>query len=328
VITPFVGGGFGGKSTNHQAIEAARLAQHTRKPVQVFWSREEEFFYDTFRPAAVVTIRSGLDDSGRLSLWDYNVMFAGRRASEQFYDIQHHRTQVSNSSWVAPPGVHPFATGAWRAPAANTNTFARESQIDIMASMAGVDPLDFRLSHLSDDRMKGVLRAAADRFGWTPGKAPSGRGYGIACGVDADTAVATMAEVDVDEQTGHVQVKRMVCAQDMGLVINPEGASMQIEGCLMMGLGYALSEELHFDGGKIHDVNFGTYQLPQFSWLPEIETVLVDSGDLVPHGGGEPAIITVGAVIANAIFDASGARLFRSPMTPERVLEAVQKSED
>jgi CO/xanthine dehydrogenase Mo-binding subunit len=142
--------------------------------------------------------------------------------------------------------------------------------------------------------------------------------------VDADTVVATIAEVAVDHDTGKVQVKRMVCAQDMGLVINPDGAAMQVEGCLTMGLGYALSEEVRFTGGKIHDLNFGTYQLPQFSWLPDIETVLVDSGDPVPHGGGEPAIITVGAVIANAIFDATGARLHRMPMTPARLLEALQ----
>ena len=322
VITPFVGGGFGGKSANRQGVEAARLAHYTGKPVQVVWSREEEFFYDTFRPAAIVKIRSGLSESGSLALWDYVVYFAGQRGSQHYYDIPHHRTQVVNSSWGAP-GVHPFATGAWRAPAANTNTFARESQIDIMATMAGADPLEFRLRHLSDRKMVGVLRAAADRFGWTPGTAPSGRGYGIATGIDADTYVATIAEVKVDEQTGRVKVKRMVCAQDMGLVINPVGAQMQIEGCLTMGLGYALSEEVRFNGGRIHTRNFGTYQLPQFSWVPEIETILVDSGDQAPHGGGEPAIITVGGVIANAIFDATGARLFRMPMTAERMKETL-----
>lgn len=323
VITPFVGGGFGGKSANRQAVEAARLAHHTGTPVQVAWSREEEFFYDTFRPAAIVKVHSGVTDVGDLAFWDYHVYFAGQRGGEHFYDIPHDRTRVSNSSWVGPPGSHPFATGAWRAPAANTNGFARESHIDMMASMAGVDPLDFRLRHLSDEKITGVLRAAGDRFGWTAAKTPSGRGFGVACGVDADTVVAAMAEVTVDEQTGHVRVERMVCAQDMGLVVNPDGAKMQIEGCLTMGLGYALSEEIHFSGGAIHDRNFGSYQLPLFSWLPEIEAVLVDSGDTVPHGGGEPAIITVGAVIGNAIFDATGARLYRMPMTPDRVRAAL-----
>jgi CO/xanthine dehydrogenase Mo-binding subunit len=100
---------------------------------------------------------------------------------------------------------------------------------------------------------------------------------------------------------------------------------MQIEGCLTMGLGYCLSEEIHFKGGAISDLNFGTYQLPQFSWLPEIETILVDSGDTVPHGGGEPAIVIMGALIANAIFDATGVRLYRFPMTPARIRDAIAK---
>jgi CO/xanthine dehydrogenase Mo-binding subunit len=133
-----------------------------------------------------------------------------------------------------------------------------------------------------------------------------------------------MAEVDVDPSTGRVRVKRVVCAQDMGLVVNPAGATIQVEGCVTMGLGYALSEELHFRGGEIRDLNFDRYQLPLFSWVPGIDTVLVDSGDPEPHGGGEPAIITMGAVIANAVFDATGARLFELPMTPARVKAALE----
>ncbi len=321
VITPFVGGAFGGKSSNRQAVEAARLAQHTGRPVQVFWSREEEFFFDTFMSAAIVDIRSGVTDRGTLAFWDYNVYCAGQRGSETLYDVPHQRTRASSAGRAA----HPFSTGSWRAPGASTNVFARESQIDLMASMAGVDPLEFRLKNLSDEKMKGVLRAAADRFGWRPGKAPTGRGFGVACGIDSDTYVAAMARVAVDRTSGRVQVQRIVCAQDMGLVINPDGARMQIEGCLTMGLGYCLSEEIHFKGGAISDLNFGTYQLPQFSWLPEIETILVDSGDTVPHGGGEPAIVIMGALIANAIFDATGVRLYRFPMTPARVLDALAK---
>jgi len=323
VITPYVGGGFGGKSVNHQALEAARLAKITGKPVMVAWSREEEFFYDTFRPAAVVKIKSGIDASGRMTLWDYHVYFAGRRGAEHYYTIPHHRTLTFNSSWVGPEGSHPFATGAWRAPGANTNTFARESQIDIMAAAAGADPLEFRLDHLERPKMSGVLRAAAETFGWSPSTPPSGRGFGVATGTDVDTDVAVMAEVEVDRHTGMVTVKRVVAAQDMGLAVNPAGAKLQMEGCVMMGLGYALSEDIHFEGGKILDLNFGTYKLPLFSWLPEIETVLVDSGDPHPHGGGEPAIICMGAVIANAIYDAIGARVFQLPMTPERVLAAL-----
>ena len=134
-----------------------------------------------------------------------------------------------------------------------------------------------------------------------------------------------MAEVEVNKSTGEVRVKRIVCAQEMGLCINPEGARLQIEGCLMMGLGYALAEEVHFTGGDIHTKNFDSYELPRFSWLPEIETVILDAKDSPPHGGGEPAVICMGGVIANAIFDATGARVYRSPMTPERVLAALKQ---
>jgi len=323
VITPFVGGGFGGKTRNQQAIEAARLAKLTGKPVQVAWTRKEEFFFDTFRPAAVVKIKSGLSDSGEIALWDYHVYFAGERGSQHFYNIAHHRTKSYGGWSGANSGAHPFRVGAWRAPANNTNTFARESHIDMLAEKSGLDPFTFRMKHLKEEKMKRVLKAAAEKFDKTFTKAPSGRGIGISCGIDADTYVSAIAEVEVDKKTGKVQVKRVVSAQDMGLVVNPQGATIQMEGCITMGLGYALSEEIHFKGGNILDTNFDTYELPRFSWLPKIETVLVDTDDEAPHGGGEPAIITMGAVIANAIYDAIGVRLFQLPMTPERIKEAM-----
>jgi len=326
IITPFVGGGFGGKTANKQAVEAARLAKLAAKPVQVAWTRTEEFFNDTFRPAAVVKIKSGIDDSGKIVFWDYIVYFAGERGSQHFYDIPHHRTVSTGGGWRGIPGAHPFGTGAWRAPGNNTNTHARESQIDIMASKAGLDPFEFRLKNLKDKRMIRVLEAAADKFGWTPAKAPSGRGYGLSCGIDAGTYVATMAEVEVDRQQGKVQVKQVVCAQDMGLSINPEGAKLQMEGCITMGLGYALTEEIHFKGGEIFDLNFDTYEIPRFSWLPKIETVLIDAQESPVQGGGEPAIINMGGVIANAIYDAIGVRLYQLPMTPERVRSQALKT--
>ncbi|MHC4176253.1 MAG: xanthine dehydrogenase family protein molybdopterin-binding subunit [Planctomycetota bacterium] len=326
VITPFVGGGFGGKTRNQQVVEAALLAKSAGRPVQVAWSRAEEFFYDTFRPAAVVKIRSGVDRAGRLVLWDYHVYFAGNRGSQHFYDVPHHATVAHGSGWRGSPGSHPFGTGAWRAPANNTNTHARESQIDVMAAKIGADPVQFRLKNLKDERMLRVVKAAAKKFGWTPKKAPSGRGFGVACGIDSGTYVTLMAEVEVDKGQGTIQVKRVVCAQDMGLVINPQGAKIQIEGCITMGLGYALTEEIHFKGGEIFDLSFGTYKIPRFSWLPEIETVLIEAKDAPPQGGGEPAIIAMGAVIANAVFDATGARLLQLPMTPDRVKEAIEKS--
>ena len=324
IITPFVGGGFGGKNRNLQSVEAARLAKLAGTPVQVAWSRSEEFFYDTFQPASVVKIISGLDPANKLVLWDYDIFFAGERTSQPFYDIPHYRI-LSRGSWGrGGAGIHPFEVGAWRAPGSNTNTFARESHMDVMAAKAGLDPLEFRLLNLKDERMKKVLAAAAERFGWKPAKAPSGRGVGVACVNYLNTYVATMAEVAVDKN-GAVRVKRVVCAQDMGRVINPDGARAQMEGSITMGLGYCLREEIHFRGGDIRERNFDSYEIPRFSWLPKIETILVENQELEPQGGGEPPIVNMGAVVSNAVFDATGARLYRLPITPARLIAVLPR---
>ncbi|MGA2220300.1 MAG: molybdopterin cofactor-binding domain-containing protein [Verrucomicrobiia bacterium] len=326
VMPIFVGGGFGGKTRNLQAVEAARLAKLSGKPVQVAWTRNEEFFYDSFRPAAVIKIKSGITDKGRISFWDYHVYYAGERGAAQFYDVPNHSTISHGGGFGGGPSAHPFATGAWRAPGNNTNTFARESQIDIMAAKAGVDPLEFRMQNLTDQKIQRVLKTAADKFGWQPAKAPSGKGCGIACGIDAGTYVATMAEVEVDKATGNVKVKRVVCAQDMGLAINPEAATIQMEGCVTMGLGYALREHIRFKGKELFDLNFDTYEIPRFSWVPKIETIIIDNKDSAPQGGGEPAIITMGGALANAIYDAIGVRLFQLPLSPERIKAAAKKA--
>jgi nicotinate dehydrogenase subunit B len=324
-IAPFVGGGFGGKNPSSQAVEAARLAKLSGKPVQVEWSRGDEFFLDTFQPAAVVKIVSGLDAANKLALWDYTVFYGGERTSQPFYDIPHYRI-LSRGSWGrGAGGAHPFAVGAWRAPGSNTNTFARESHMDIMAAKAGIDPVEFRAANLKDDRMKRALRTCAESFGWKPAKAPSGRGQGVALVNYLGTYVATMAEVAVDKPAGRIQVKRVVCAQDMGEVINPDGARAQMEGCITMGLGYCLTEEIHFKNGKIMDLNFDTYDIPQFSWLPKIETILIDNPEMPAQGGGEPPIVNMGAVVANAVFDATGARVLRLPITPARLRDALAK---
>ena len=290
----------------------------------VAWTREEEFFYDTFHPVSVVKVRSGIDSSGMIKMWDYNVYLAGSRGAEIIYDVPHVRsTSFSENSQVYR--VHPFGTGPWRAPNNNTNTFARETQIDIMASAAGTDPLEFRLKNLKDEKMIACLKSVADAFGYVAGKTPSGRGIGIACGIDAGTWVAHIAEVKVDPQTGNVRVVRIAASQDMGLCVNPQGALIQMEGCITMGLGYTLTEELVYEGGAIANKNFDSYEIPRFSWLPKIDCVILDRKDQAPQGGGEPSIIAVGAAVGNAIFDAMGARLFTVPFTPERVMKELIK---
>ena len=238
--------------------------------------------------------------------------------------MAHHR-ETSYVHYTGAEGAHPFATGPWRSPGNSTNSFARESHIDIMAAEAGVDPVAFRLRNLDDPRMIKTLKTAAIRFGWKESVGPSGHGVGVACASDAGACVATMVKIVV-EKDGRIRVKRMLHAQDMGFVINPEGARLQMEGALTMGLGYALTEEIDFKGGKILTDSFNSYDIPRFSWLPEIETILIDNPDTPPGGGGEPGIVCVGAAIGNALFDATGARIFQMPMTATRVKEAIEKA--
>lgn len=323
VQPPYLGGGFGGKSAHQQAVEAARLAKLTGKPVMVDWNREEEFFFDEFRPAAIVKINSGIDDDGNIKFWDYHVYYAGDRGSETMYKVPNQKRTVYGRGWTAP-GIHPFPTGAWRGPGNSTNTFAREVQVDLMAEKAGMDPVEFRLKNLTDQHAIDVLTEVAKMANWKPGKTPSGRGLGVAIGLDAGTYVAHIAKVDVDKKTGEVKVLKVWVAQDMGFCVNPQGATIQMEGCINMGMGYALKEVVEFEGGKVKTTNFNNYDLPRFSWIPEIETKILERYE-APQGGGEPAIVCMGAVIANAIHDLTGARLYEMAMTPERVLEALKK---
>ena len=194
IITPFLGGGFGGKKSGQFIHDAARLSQKLGRPVQVALSRKEEFFFDTFRPAAIVQATSGIDKNGRFTFWDFAHLFPGTRSSEPIYNIPHVRV-VSKSTERGEASAHPFGTGAWRGPGSNTNVFAMESQTDEMAKAAGLDPLTFRLKNLSDNRMVRVLKAAADAFDREFKVAPSGKGYGIACTDYLNSYVATMAEV-------------------------------------------------------------------------------------------------------------------------------------
>ncbi len=315
----FIGGGFGGKIYNRQAIEAAKIAKLCGKPVQLVWSRREEFMYDRFRPAALVKTIAGVDSNGKLNLWEFDIYCAGTRGTKLFYDIPNNRTRNFRKG-----DIHPFGTGAWRGPGSNTTTFARESHIETIAHKVGIDALEFRLKNLKNEKLAATLKLAAKTFGWER-KKQDGHGFGIALAVDAGTLVAMIAEVHVDKTTGVVQPIRIVCAQDMGQVVNPHGATVQTEGGITMGIGYALYEDVEFNGSRVKSRNFSNYEITRFSKTPEIECVFIDKMDSKPQGAGEPAIVCVGGAIANAVFDACGARVNRMPITPERILYAIKK---
>ncbi|HJW43631.1 MAG TPA: molybdopterin cofactor-binding domain-containing protein, partial [Geothrix sp.] len=306
IIAQFVGGGFGGKLVGPDAIEAARIARQVPGvPIQVAWNREEDLFLDGYRPAAVVKLRSGLDAGrGAITFWDSTVAGVSQGEAELAYDMQSNRYQAP-----AVPNLHPLKVGAWRAPNAHTNAFARESQLDALAAKAGLDPVTLRRRLITDARLLNLLDLAVETFGWEPAPGPTGRGIGLACGAWRQGLVVAVAEVAVDKATGKVQTKRFLEAVDVGLVVNPDGARQQVEGAITQCIGQALSEEIRFKGGRILDKNFDTYLLPRFSAIPRIQVVFADTGTSVTQGIGEPPVVPVAAALANAVFDATGARV-------------------
>lgn len=322
VIAQLVGGGFGGKLAGPDAVEAARIARQVPGvPIQVAWNREEDLFLDGYRPAAVVKIRAGLDAGrGAITFWDCTVAGVSQGEAELAYEMQTSRYQAPTV-----PNLHPLKVGAWRAPNAHTNAFARESQLDALAAKAGLDPVTLRRRLITDGRLLNLLDQAVESFGWEPAPGPTGRGIGLACGAWRQGLVVAIAQVSVDKATGKVKAERVLEAVDVGLVVNPDGARQQVEGAITQCIGQALSEEIRFKGGRILDKNFDTYLLPRFSAIPRIQVVFADTGTSVTQGIGEPPVVPVAAALANAVFDATGARVTQVPFTPERVLEALKQ---
>ena len=307
VIVPDTGSAYGGKHTGEAAIEAARLARTARAPVKLVWSREEEMSWAYFRPAGVIDIRSAVGPDHRLTAWEYHNYNSGPSGIRTPYAITHQRIAFH-------PADSPLRQGSYRGLAATANHFARESHMDEVAAALGIDPLTFRLTHLQDDRIRAVLQAAADRFGWTSRRRRQGRGFGLACGTEKGGYVATCAEVAI-EGSG-VRVRRAVVAFECGAIVNPDGLKNQVEGAVAQGIGGALFEAVSFDAGHVDTAHFADYRLPRFSDMPVIETVLVNRSDLPPAGAGETPIVGIAPAIGNAIFDAAGVRIRALPMVP------------
>lgn len=307
VIVPDTGSAYGGKHTGEAAIEAARLARASRAPVKLVWSREEELSQAYFRPAGVIDVRSAIDASKRLVAWEFHNYNSGPSGIRTPYD-------VGNQRIAFHPAESPLRQGSYRGLAATANHFARESHMDEVAAALGIDPLAFRLTHLKDDRIRAVLEAAADRFGWANRKRAPGRGFGLACGTEKGGFVATCAEVAVEGTA--VRVRRAVVAFECGAIVNPDGLKNQVEGAVAQGLGGALFEAIAFEAGHIDTARFADYRLPRFSDMPSIETVLVDRKDLPSAGAGETPIVGIAPSVGNAIFDATGVRLRSLPLVP------------
>jgi len=308
VLMPDMGSGYGGKHTGETAIEAARLARAAKHPVKVVWTREEEFTWAYFRPAGVIDVSSGVRKDGTITAWEFHNYNSGSAGIRTYYEVPNQRI-------VFHPVNSPLRQGSYRALAATANHFARESHMDELAHRVKMDPLEFRLKNLKDERLRAVFQAAAKQFGWGKGKS-AGQGFGMGGGYEKLGNVATFVEVHADRKSGDVKIVRVVSAFECGAIVNPDGLRNQIEGSNVQGLGGALFEAIEFDNGKIVNGRLSQYRVPRFSDVPAIETVLLDRKDLPSAGAGECPMIGLAPAIANAIFDATGARLRAMPLIP------------
>ncbi len=309
VLMPDTGSAYGGKHTGETAVEAARLARAAKRPVKLFWTREEEFTWAYFRPAGVIDISSTMRKDGTITGWEFHNYNSGAAGIRTFYDIENQRIQYHPSRTV-------LRQGSYRALAATANHFARESYMDELAHLAKMDPLEFRVKNLKNERLRAAFEAAAKKFGWGQAKSYEGQGFGTGGGFEKGDNVATCAEVSVDKKSGNVRVVRLVTAFECGAVVNPDHLANQIEGGNVMALGGALFEAIEFQNGQILNGRFSDYRLPRFSDVPKLETVLLDRKDLPSAGAGEASLVGVAPAIANAIFDATGVRLRSLPLVP------------
>jgi isoquinoline 1-oxidoreductase len=302
VSMPDTGSGYGGKHTGEAAVEAARLAKAAGRPVKLVWTREEEFTWAYFRPAGVIDVRSAIDRNGRITAWEFHNYYSGPSGIDTPYDVPNKKIQFHNVDG-------PLRSGSYRGLAGTANHFARESHMDELAALAGMEPLEFRLHNLKDQRFRAVLQAAADRFGWGKSKGA----FGIAGGYEKGSYVATCVEVQAEAGKAP-RVVRVVQAYECGAVINPDQLTNQNEGAVIMGLGGALFEAVNFDNGRILNPHFAQYRVPRFRDVPQIDVVLVDRKDLPPAGAGETPIMTLAAAVANAVHAATGQRLRSMPL--------------
>jgi isoquinoline 1-oxidoreductase len=306
VIVPDTGSGYGGKHSGEAAIEAARLARAASKPVQVVWTREEEFTWAYARPAGVIEISSGARTDGAITAWELHNYNSGASAIAGTYEIPNQRIMFH-------PSKSPLRQGSYRGLAATANHFARESHMDELAHALGIDPLEFRLRNLKNERQRAVLVAAAEKFGWAKQKAAAGHGCGLALGFEKGSYLAVCAEVSIEG--GRIKIVRVTEAFECGAVVNPDHLRNQVEGSIIMAIGGALFEQLRFENGKLLNPKLSQYRVPRFADVPAIETVLVDRKDLPSAGAGETPIVGLAPAVANAVFQAAGKRVRSMPMS-------------
>ncbi|MEX2016125.1 MAG: molybdopterin cofactor-binding domain-containing protein, partial [Candidatus Hydrogenedentales bacterium] len=299
VIIVVSGGGFGGKHSGECAIEAARLAKAAGKPVNLQYTREEEFTWAYHRPAGVLDIAAAIDGEGKVTGWDYTNYNSGGSGIDCPYTFANKRTKFQACD-------SPLRQGSYRALASTANNFAREAFVDRLAKEVGADPLAFRQQYLEAGRLKDVLEACAEAYKWDGRENGANVGHGIACGTEKGSYVATCAQVTVDADAKTYTIDRLCVAYECGAVQNPLNLRAQVIGGVIMGLGAILREEARFKDGVMQTTNFKEYEVPRFEDVPPIDLVILNRKDVPSVGAGETPIIGVAPAVANAIFAASG----------------------
>ncbi len=351
-------GCYGRFSTDDAPEDAAVMSRAVGKPVRVQWMREDEHAWEPKGPAQLMMGRAGVDAQGRITAWDFMErgfpwteaqgmpLLASRQVgikpkaqgnsngtqgSGEIYAIENQKCVSALIPWVWPDPI-PLRTSNLRAPGDLARSFGSEGFMDEIASDLGVDPVQFRLRYLANNkRATEALLAATKKAGWQerPSPAPASTGSkaagrGVALSNRANTICSAVAEVEVDKSSGNVTVKRITLSHDCGLIISPDGLKNQIEGNIIQGVSRALMEEVQFDASGVKNLDWDSYPIITFADVPEVDIVLINRPEMQPLGGGEPSIVPVAAAIGNAIFDAIGARLREVPFTPQRVLTALK----
>src|SRR5262245_5780776 len=334
----YLGGGFGRRLEPDVMLEGALIAREVKRPVKLIRSREEDLRRDFYRSATLQVVKGGIDGNGRVVAWQNTLVAAypGERygglddkGRDQFaLNGADHVYDIPNQYVRAIRSETGMSVGYVRAVAPNYTFFAVETFMDELARLASVDPLQFRLNHLSSSpRLANVLKLAATRAGWgTP--LPANVGRGLACVTAQErkspTWTASVVQAQVDPQSGRVRVQKIVCAVDCGIVVNPDGARAQIEGSLLFGVSNALKERGTVKNGQLEQSNFHDYQVLRINEVPEVEVHIVPSAEY-PTGLGEPGTTTILPALSNAIFAATGARVRSGPFLPERVQQALRE---
>ena len=349
-------GSYGRNDAGDAMMDAAALSREVGRPVRVQWMRDEGTGWDPKGPASVHRARAAIDAEGNVTAWEFITKgfsradtdtnesepkdtlagqllgFTGERVINFGSPANAYSFANERIAWETIPtlleGASPLRTSHLRDPVGPQLHFASESFVDEVAAAVRADPVEFRLRYLSDERHAAVVRAAAERAGWRTGPAGTrrsrdgntARGQGVAYADRNGTLVAAVADVDVDQTSGRIWVRRVTVAHDCGLIINPGTLRTVIEGNVVQGISRAIHEEVAFDRRRVTSVDWISYPILEMSEAPEaIDIVLINRPEIAPSGAGEPSIRIIAGAVANAVFEATGTRFRRAPLTPARV---------